>query len=192
MNQFSTLTSIPEVPFTSTLVSIHLEFNEFSSLFDLAPLTSIASLRNLLLKGNKIDTIAPPFSSPPVFSQTLQHLDISYNRVSSWSFVDALNTVFPGLTSLRFTHNPIYDDPDLDTQESYPSTASSTTAKGKGIAKSDEAFMLTIARLASLKTLNFSPITANDRSDAEMFYLSRIARQLSSVPEAAEKEVRRA
>jgi len=49
--------------------------------------------------------------------------------------------------------------------------------------------MLTIARLASLKTLNFSPITANDRSDAEMFYLSRIARQLSSVPEAAEKEV---
>jgi len=42
--------------------------------------------------------------------------------------------------------------------------------------------MLLAARLPHLKTLNFSTITPQDRANADMFYLSRIARQLSSVP----------
>lgn len=54
--------------------------------------------------------------------------------------------------------------------------------------------MLTLARLPSLRVLNFSAVTPADRADAEMFYLSRIARQLADVPEgdaAAEAAVLR-
>lgn len=49
--------------------------------------------------------------------------------------------------------------------------------------------MLLVARLPQLKILNFSTISPADRADAEMFYLSRIAKQLAAVPEAAEPEV---
>lgn len=188
-NQFSSLTPIPVAPFTSTLVSLHLEFNDFSSLADLAPLSAIPSLRNLLLKGNRISTVVPPSSSTteaPVFGTNLHYLDISYNQVSSFSFVDALTRSFPGLTSLRFTHNPVYDNPDLDSQDSGGHAA---TTHRKGVAKTEEAYMLVVGHMAGLKTLNFSNITPTDRADAEMFYLSRIARQLAAVPETAESEV---
>ncbi len=49
--------------------------------------------------------------------------------------------------------------------------------------------MLTTGRLASLTSLNFSSIAPADRANAEMFYLSRIARQLAAVPAADEPAV---
>ncbi|KAK3341231.1 hypothetical protein B0T25DRAFT_573635 [Lasiosphaeria hispida] len=186
-NQLSVLSPIPPAPFTSTLVSAHLEFNEFTSVADLAPLASITSLRNLHLKANQISTIVPPSSSakPPVFTSNLHYLDVSYNQVASWSFVDSLAGSFPGLTSLRFAHNPIYDNPDLDNhgQAAAPSSGNKTATN------TDESYMLMLARLPTLKTLNFSAITPADRANAEMFYLSRIARQLAAVPEAEEAGV---
>ncbi|SPQ17917.1 ca98271d-0c83-47cc-9465-03b08d6fff4f [Thermothielavioides terrestris] len=194
-NQLPSLTPVAPAPFTSTLVSLHLEYNDFSSLADLAPLSAIPSLRNLLLKGNRISHITPPSSasatSPPNFPPSLHYLDISYNQIASWSFVDALPHSFPGLTSLRFTHNPIYDDPDLDDDGAPTSLAAptTTTTQRKGVAKTDEAYMLVVARMPALRTLNFSAVTPADRADAEMFYLSRIARQLAAVPEAAEPAV---
>ena len=202
-NHFSTLTPIPPAPFTSTLVSLHLEYNVFTSLTDLAPLTCIPTLRSLLLKGNHISTITPDITTPPpTFTANLHHLDLSYNTITSWSFIDALPDSLPGLTSLRLTHNPLYSDPDLDTTTASSSTATThpkppiasnttTTATGGGISKSDEAYMLTLARLPLLKALNFSAVTAADRADAEMFYLSRVARQLGAVPEEEEAEVLR-
>lgn len=184
------------MPFTSTLVTIDLEFNSFTSLTDIAPLTAITSLKNLHLKGNQISktTPAPDFEPAPVFPLGLHYLDLSYNQVATWMFVDSLQDSFPGLVSLRFSHNPIYDDPELDTHGSSsvaPSakSASATTPENKGVSNTDEAYMLLLARLPNLKTLNFSTITQADRTNAEMYYLSRIARQLSAVPESAESEV---
>ncbi|KAL2131155.1 hypothetical protein VTI74DRAFT_5466 [Chaetomium olivicolor] len=189
-NQLSSLTPIPSAPFTSTLVSLHLEFNSFASLTDLAPLTALPTLRNLLLKGNRIAHLTPPSSAttpPPIFPPSLHYLDLSYNAVSTFSFIDALPHSFPGLTSLRFTHNPIYDDPDLDTLTT--TTTNSAGGEKGGISKTDIAFMLLLARLPGLQTLNFSAIRPSDRADAEMFYLSRVARQLAAVSEAEEGEV---
>ncbi|KAK1755181.1 hypothetical protein QBC47DRAFT_323971 [Echria macrotheca] len=184
-NQLSSLSSIPSVPFTSTLVSVHMEFNEFTSLADIAPLAAISTLRNLHFKGNKISSISSG-SVMPVFSTNLQYLDVSYNQVSSWSFIDALPSVFPGLASLRFAHNPIYDNPELDGQEATAPLSSATNTA----TNTEEAYMLLVARLPpSVKTINFSTVTAADRSNAEMFYLSRIARQLAAVPESAEQDV---
>ncbi|KAK4215275.1 hypothetical protein QBC37DRAFT_472191 [Rhypophila decipiens] len=187
LNQLSRLSPIPSVPFISTLVSIDLEFNNFTSLTDIAPLTAITTLKNLHLKGNRISTPAPaPTSEPaPVFPPALSYLDMSYNQVTTWTFVDSLPDSFPGLVSLRFAHNPIYDNPELDNQGA--STKQATD--NKGVANTDEAYMFMVARLPNLKTLNFSTITAADRTNAEMYYLSRIARQLSAVPETLEGEV---
>ncbi|KAK4181322.1 HotDog domain-containing protein [Triangularia setosa] len=183
-NQLSTLSPLPlSAPFTSSLVTLDLEFNWFSSLSDLAPLSALTSLKSLILKKNKISTITTSSSKPPIFSPTLHYVDLSYNLISSWSFVDTLPTSFPGLTSLRFTHNPLYDNPDLDTPSSTPAAAGS-------LGKTEEAYMLLVARLPStLKILNFSTVTAADRADAEMFYLSRITKQLSFVAETEEHAV---
>ncbi|KAK4451682.1 HotDog domain-containing protein [Podospora aff. communis PSN243] len=184
-NQLSSLSLIPTAPLISTLVSVHMEFNEFTSIADIAPLSAITSLRNIHLKGNHIASINSA-SSPtaPVFTKNLAYLDVSYNQISSWSFIDALPASFPGLTSLRFAHNPVYDNPDLES-----STTTSVTAF-KASSSNEEAYMLLLARLPpTMKTINFSTITPADRSNAEMFYLSRIARQVSAAPESEEASI---
>lgn len=185
-NQLLSLPATPLSTLSSTLVSLNLEFNEFSSLADLASLSELKALRNLHLKGNNIASISPadaPGAQPPVFPSTLQYLDISYNRVASWSFVDDLPACFPGLTHLRFTHNPIYDNPDPAFALTQASSSANKTAS------TEEAYMITVGRLGCLVALNFGTITVDDRQDAEMFYLARIGKHLAAVPESEEASV---
>lgn len=179
-NQLSSLPAIPLSSLTSTLTSLNLEFNDFTAIAQLSTLAALTSLRHLHLKGNNISAIrlAGSDESPPLFSASLQYLDISYNQVSSWAFVDELPSCFPGLTSLRFAHNPIYNNPDPEL---------STNPKNF----TEEAYMFTVGRLASLKSLNFGSISATDRQDAEMFYLAYIGKHLATVPEAREAEILR-
>lgn len=165
---------MPYSGLTSTLTSLKLEFNNFTSLADLAGLAGLTALRDLHLKGNNISAIAPDGTPPPVFPPSLHYVDLSYNNIKDWPFVDNLPKHFPGLTGLRITHNPVYEIPDAESKSS----------------STEDAHMFTIARLASLKSLNFTPITPSDRGNAEMFYLSRIAKQLASVPESAEDTVK--
>lgn len=186
-NRLSLLSPIPSPGFASTLTSLNLEFNDFTSFSDIEPLTSLMSLRNLTLKGNSITSIvstSPPDIQAPIFTTNLHYLDLSYNQVSTWSFVNALPASFPGLTSLRFSHNPIYDNPALDTLSSPEAapTALPHPQAGKAAPPSDEAYMLTLGRLPNLRVLNFSTVTTADRTNADMFYLSRIARQLAAAP----------
>jgi hypothetical protein len=155
------------------LTSINLEFNEFTAVSDLGSLAALKALRSVSLKGNHIEGLASSGAAVPIFPPALQHLDISYNKVGSWSFVDKLSTHFPGIQSLRLAHNPVYEKQTTDGKAS----------------SSEEAHMFTVARVASLVLLNFSHITPADRTNAEMFYLSRIAKQLATVPEAAEASV---
>ncbi|KAI1482556.1 hypothetical protein K445DRAFT_317855 [Daldinia sp. EC12] len=174
------LFSLPQTQFltlSSTLTSLDLEFNNFTTIADVSSLAALTSLRNLHLKGNFITTITQnPSDELPIFSESLKYLDVSYNQVSSWEFVDALPTCFPGMTSLRFSHNPIYDNPDPQF---------STNSK----AITEEAYMFTVGRLANLKILNFAAISNTDRQDAEMFYLGRIGKHLATVPEDKEAEI---
>ncbi|KJZ78425.1 hypothetical protein HIM_02463 [Hirsutella minnesotensis 3608] len=172
-NQLSALPFVNYGNLTSTLTSINLEYNDFKAISDLASLTSLSSLRNLHLKGNNITAMASQDATAPIFPPSLQYLDVSYNQINEWSFVDALSTHIPGLTGLRIAHNPVYDRQDADTKA--PS--------------SEESHMFTIGRVAGLKNVNFSHVRPDDRRNAEMFYLSRIAKQLASVPESAEQTV---
>ncbi|KAI1368660.1 Thioesterase/thiol ester dehydrase-isomerase [Xylaria arbuscula] len=178
----SSLPSIPLSSLGSTLTSLNLEFNDFTSIAQLGSLVQLTALRHLHLKGNNISAIRPTTNSNespvPTFSTSLQYLDVSYNQISSWSFVDELPACFPGLASLRFAHNPIYDQPD-------PELSSTTNAKNF----TEEAYMFTVGRLANLKTLNFGTISPADRQDAEMFYLAHIGKHLATVPETQAAEV---
>ena len=49
--------------------------------------------------------------------------------------------------------------------------------------------MLTLARLGKLKTLNFSNISTLERTNAEMYYLSRIGKAIAAVPESQEQTI---
>ncbi|KOS18704.1 Tubulin-specific chaperone E [Escovopsis weberi] len=201
-NQLSSLPLLPSPSSVSygqlstTLTSINLEFNDFTSIAEIASLADLKALRSICLKGNNISSLSsltlPCCESPNndndsahahappavVFPDAMEYLDLSYNKVASWGFVDGLTACFPGLAALRISHNPIYDD-----------FVDGVLGDSAATHSSDDSFMFTIARIAQLKTLNFSTVTTTDRANAEMFYLSRIAKQLARVPEGAEHTV---
>ncbi|EFX03843.1 tubulin-specific chaperone [Grosmannia clavigera kw1407] len=187
-NQLSTLPlsiSAPSLPLTLTTLS--LEFNGFTALADLASLAGLPVLHNLHLKGNSIATVQSTTSENKnaslSFSPSIHYVDLAYNRVASWDFVDDLADVFPGLSSLRLAHNPVYDNPALDDSTAASDSSGKSSRITSATASAEEAYMITVARLAGLRTLNFSTVTPTDRANAEMFYLSRIARQMAAVPE---------
>lgn len=172
----------------TTLTTLTLEYNDITFLSQLSSLEELTALHNLHLKGNNISRVRESPDVPiPVFSETITYVDISYNKIDSWRFVDDLPTAFPGLTSLRLAHNPIYDNPDL---EHLASAGASSSSASKSGSTTEEAYMYTVARLPLLRSLNFSRITPQDRANAEMFYLSRIARQLASFPPEMEQSVK--
>lgn len=170
-NHLHTLPIINYHSLASTLTTINLEINNFTTLADVGALAPLTTLRNIHLKGNNITALAPEGSEAPIFSPSVQYLDVSYNNIQSWSFIDQLQKHLPGLTGLRISHNPVYDAADADASSS------------------EESHMFAVARVASLQSLNFSQITTSDRSNAEMFYLSRIGKQLSAVAETEEADI---
>ncbi|KAF2691095.1 tubulin-specific chaperone E [Lentithecium fluviatile CBS 122367] len=159
------------------ITDLSLEENLLTTLSSLKPLTSLPHLRRLILKSNNISAATPP-SSPtpmtPVFSTTLSEVDLSYNEINSWFLIDTLQHVFPGLTSLRISHNPLF--------------ANLQAADGKPLTPED-GYMLTLARLANLQILNYSPITAKERLNAESYYLSLVAREVSYAPESEQERI---
>lgn len=119
------------------------------------------NVKSLVVKKNAISSIG---ASPPA-TQTLRSLDLSSNALHDWSQIDSIATAYPHLTSLRTTNTPLF---------AISPTQSAT-----------DAFMLTVARLPHLQTLNHSTISEKDRLNAEAFYLSHIGTELSrNAPEA--------
>lgn len=161
-NFYSSLT--PHI-LNPTITDLTLEENLFPSLATLEPLTRMPNLQRLVLKSNKISNIGAP---APSFPSALKEVDLSFNEITSWSFIEALSHVFPGLTSLRVSHNPLYET--LQSPDGRALTA-------------DDGYMLTLARLGALKTLNHSPISDKERLNAESYYLSLIAKEVQFAPE---------
>ena len=86
--------------------------------------------------------------------------------MTSFSFVSCLPPLFPNLTSLRISGNPVF--------------ATITT---------EEAFILTLARIASLQILNYSTIKPGERTNAELYYLGKIGKELSTLPIERERAI---
>ncbi|KAF3481435.1 uncharacterized protein GIQ15_04194 [Arthroderma uncinatum] len=165
---------------STTIQELSMEFNGFESLDSLRHLTTLPSLRRLCLRSNKISKVYSSSPSELVFSPTLDFVDISRNQIPSWDFVDALQTVFPGLTGLRISDNPLYNQPPAPTKvtglQEQPMTV-------------DEAFMLTLSRLSNLKILNYGKVTPLDRLNGELYYLSLIRKELLAHPVSMEQDI---
>jgi tubulin-specific chaperone E len=138
------------------------------------------------LRWNELSRVYSPLdsantdSTPFRFSATLRSLDIAYNKITSWSFVNALPNIFPGLSSLCISNNPLYDQ---------PVASSKVTNTPEKLMTADEAFMLTLARLPSLTSLNYSKISQQDRANGELYYLSLIGKELSAFSQSEEKAI---
>jgi Leucine-rich repeat (LRR) protein len=166
-NEFEALdapVSLEEFPAVTT---IKLESNKLTSLASLAPLSRIPTLTQLHLKDNAISIVSPS-PDQTAFPQ-ITFLDVSHNSISDWSFITSLPPAFPALSSLRISHNPLYTNLH--------------NPLGRELTP-DDGYMLTIARLPNLKTLNFSAVTEKDRLNGETYYLSLIVQELSLKPEA--------
>ncbi|CAG8921738.1 unnamed protein product [Penicillium salamii] len=167
----------------STITTLALEHNEISSISALRHLSALPNLQHLSVRGNSISTAnkdTTTFQFPP----TLRSLDISRNNITSWTILNDLPTIFPGLTTLRISGNPLFDQPPLP-----PSITAASASDSKPMTV-DEAFMLTLSRFPpTLTTLNYSTITPQDRLNAEMYYLSLIGKELSSTTEPEEPAI---
>ena len=90
--------------------------------------------------------------------------------------------VFPGLSSLRVSGNPLYNQP--------PASSTVTNMPERPMTV-DEAYMLTLSRLSQLKTLNYSTITQKDRINGELYYLGLIRTEISLYSSSAEERILR-
>ena len=177
-NQIAEITT----PISNSLRSLVLEGNEITSLASLRKLIEVTTLERLSLRDNNITTIhgANASDDPIRFSPTLKSVDLSRNSINSWSFINDLTNIFPGLEVLRISDNPLFDQ---------PVGSQAVTGMPEKPMTVDEAYMLTLARLSSLQVLNYGTITPKDRSNAELYYLSLIGKELSASPEAAEPDI---
>ncbi|KAJ7217128.1 hypothetical protein GGX14DRAFT_602135 [Mycena pura] len=134
----------------STIKTINLDSNnchDWAHICDaLQPYTL---LERVVLTSNKIGEIPPPKKQ----MLRVEHLSLSHNHLKSWDDVDALSAWCPKLNALTLVGNPLFDDP----------------AHGR-IAR-----QLAIARIPSLVSLDAATISAKERIDCELFYLSHIA-----------------
>lgn len=174
-NQLSTISR----SLAGNITKLVLENNEISDLSAIRHLTKLSTLEHLSLRGNNISTINGDNDTTPDFHflDTLHSIDLSRNNISSWAFLNSLSIIFPALKTLRISGNPLYDLSPLP-----PSVAAATSTMSASKPMTvDEGFMLTLSRFpSSLRTLNFSVISPQDRSNAEMYYLSLIGKELSA------------
>lgn len=157
--------------FPRTVTQITLEYNDFTSLDDLSTLNGLSNLRKLILKNNYISS---PGSLGLEFPSSLSEIDLSHNEIDDWSFISALHSIFPGMMSLRIAHNPLFQN---------------LHAPDGRLLSADDGYMLTIARLSRLKSLNYSTISEKDRLNAESYYLSLITQELSLVSESEAQKI---
>lgn len=139
-NEYDTLSECPDLP---SLTSINLERNDLTSINDVRVLERLDKLHTLKLKDNSIETIG--FGMLTSIT-SLKNVDLAFNAVASWGFVDALNTVFPNLEVLRLSHNPLYEHV--------------TGGEGKQFT-ADDGYMLSLARIGSLTRLNYSEVCSS-------------------------------
>lgn len=156
------------------LMTLDLSGNHFNYLSDVeAVMSHHPILKALILRHNKIAAVSTDSGSTT--SSPIEELDVSYNAVSSFAFVDSLKPAkFSALRHLRLTGNPLYQN--------------LMSADGKPLTASD-GHMLTIARLPQLESLNYSKITEKERLNAETYYLGQIAAELANSSEDREPEV---
>jgi tubulin-specific chaperone E len=167
-NNLSPLNPMPKQALPQSLTILNLGFNHFQRIgSELNLVANLPNLKKLLLHQCGIKTISSPVIR---FSKSLSEVDLSYNEISSWQFIDTLPTTFPGLTHLIISHNPLFQD----------------FHKPEDVATVD---LLVTARLRSLARLNNSAVSQKYRMEAETYYISVVARELEQNVQNTEAEI---
>jgi tubulin-specific chaperone E len=167
-NNLSKLQGLPTQLLPQSLTTLNLAFNRFEILGDgLDLLTSLPNLQKLMLYQCGVKTIS---SASPTFSETLSEVDLSYNEIDSWSFIDRLQEVFPGLKHLLISHNPLF--------QAFSSTEDTATAD-----------LLVTARLSNITKLNNSLISGKYRQEAEIYYISTVVREMELQTDKTEEQI---
>jgi hypothetical protein len=156
------LTSLSNQPFPPNIKSLDVSANDMTSITCLTGLSEFPNLQTIVLKHNPISLVDAINDFTTRFPTVLE-VDLAHSAIASWSFFDRLPIVFPGMRHLRVAGAPLFST--LRSVDDKPLTAA-------------DGYMLTIARLPQLKTLNFSPITDKERLNAEIYYQSQITLEL--------------
>jgi len=127
-----------------------LSINLFRSINSIAALSMLPCLEVLSLAYNPIEDTSNPHS---VTFGTLKTLNLTGNKLMSLALLNSFPTWFPALKHLL-------------TKDSFMSHHPSSQS-------------LTTARLSTLTRLNHSEITPRDRFEAEIYYLNKIASEIT-------------
>lgn len=140
------------------ITMLDLSFNLFVSLQDLIFLPELPQLDTLSLRSNPLKDFST--NSPSSFN-AIRRLNLSGTGLSDFNALHSLSRVFPSLTSLQTKDTPM--------------------------SKLDSATLNTTARLPTLTELNYSTISAEERQNAELYYLGTIVKELENVSDKAEE-----
>lgn len=161
------LISLPPLALPSDMTEVDLRHNCIPSLESIATLAPGPA--SLILNHNhftSLNNLTFPFTNTT-------HLSLTYNSLPSPSSLDSLPAIFPSLRALRITHNPLFPSPP---------EISTPASEAEFKAARDLAQALIVARLpSSVQELNFSKINEDERAQAELYYLSLIAKEISEV-----------
>jgi len=178
-NEWTDFPFTEDIKLPGTLKTVDLSSNYFESIYSIRGIFANMSngregVQTIILKNNRITSVHQSFTDIdqqgllPPYPQ-VRELDLRHNAITTWTFFNDLATTFPNLKHLRTAFNPLY----LNLQ----------SANRRSLAAED-GYMLTIARLSGLETLNFSKVTDKERLNAEMYYLNKIASELSHAADA--------
>lgn len=162
-----------------SVTAVVLDKNRFTNLSSLPTLmTLFPNINTLSLQGNAISSLGLDTSATPSTQrfETLETLNLAGNQISDYSFVNALATLFPNLTSLRISRNPLYDQ-----AESLRDDAPQSRAAPRAPVRDSTSYYLTLARIPHLKSLNYTTITPRDREEGEIFYLSVATNEIKQI-----------
>ncbi len=135
------------------LTALDLSSNNITSLDGIIPLGFLPKLGTLSLRNNPLRDLTST-SPQPVRFPSLERLDLSSTLLPNLLSLGPIPQTFPNLTSLLIKNTPLSALPSSN--------------------------LYTIARLATLKELNYQPITPAERQNAELYYLSTIAKELAT------------
>src|SRR5690606_13704990 len=169
------LTHLPQLPHNWNLSAVDLTNKLIPSL------TAFSSLSpgpaSLTRTQNLISTLDPR-DAP---STHTTDLSLTFTRLPHAAALDLLPVSFPNLASLRITHNPLFPSPpEISTPQS----------EAEFRRERDTAQALIVARLPpTITMLNFSKITDDERTQAELYYLGLIAKEIAAAGEGKREEV---
>ena len=171
------LRSFPVIrPAWPNVSNLTLDNNDFEGLESLPDIVqSFPNLSGISLQGNNIKWDAPSQDQRRMQVQfpALEELNLSRNRIQEYSSVDALTRLCPNLKVLQISHNPFLY-----------STRQQEEEKQRSAMEPDVSFYLTLARIPTLQSLNYTSITSRDREEGEIYYVSIAEKEIRHILES--------